>query len=269
MAPRRWRAPRRILLPPLLAKATCGPSGTARTDHRPQLHTGAMHKCVYFKEVFWNYSALRCSSRSSRCGSGCNVQVAGGQRPPTLGLLWWIYTYDAFDSSDTTQVEKFIGLGKDPMKAPVPEAPQDDQQKISGKSARGRTSRGRSYATSRHYMLFNIARAEPHLRRRSSTATASCWVILPCGDARDCWLEGGFTAKNALLRHPHRGRSALRVPFPSTGSSPPIVGTISSRTWRVSLTVYTACSRARLSLILGRAVSRLSVCMHLLSSRNI
>ena len=218
-----------------------------------ELHTGAMHKCVYFKEVFWNYlCAAMLEPLLSIVDRDATSKSLAANVLQLFGLLWWIYNlHDAFDSSDTTQVEKFIGLGKDPTKAPkCLKLPQDDQQKNKRKERARKDIAGKVVRDlALYYMLFNIACAELGIFARRQVVHSYCvvilWVILHHAATRaTVWLEGGFTAKNYLLT----------LCSPSVTLQPfeyclPFDGVESLDSWNdfvkdtcgVSLTVYTAC----------------------------
>ena len=98
-----------------------------------ELHMGAMHKCVYFKEVFWNYlCAAMLEPLLSIVDQDATSKSLVANILQLFGLLWWIYNlHDAFDCSDTTQVDKYIGFGEDATLQPFEYClPFDEVEKL-------------------------------------------------------------------------------------------------------------------------------------------
>ena len=97
------------------------------------LRMGPMHKCVYFKEVFWNYlCAAMLEPLLSIVDQDATSKSLAANGLQLFGLLWWIYNlHDAFDCSDTTQVDKYIGFGEDATLQPFEYClPFDEVEKL-------------------------------------------------------------------------------------------------------------------------------------------
>ena len=213
------------------------------------LHMGAMHKCVYFKEVFWNYlCAAMLEPLLSIVDQDATSKSLVANGLQLFGLLWWIYNlHDAFDSSDTTQVHKFLnsGLGFDWLKLP-----QDDQQKEKRKERARKDLAGKVVRDlALYYMVLNIACAELGIFTRRQVVHSYCvvifWVFLHHAATRaTVWLEGGFTAKNYLLTlcSPSVTLQPFEycLPFDEV-EKPQAWHEFVKDTCGVSLTVYTAC----------------------------
>ena len=234
-----------------------GRTAEGRKTIECELHTGAMHKCVYFKEVFWNYlCAAMLEPLLSIVDQDATSKSLVANVLQLFGLLWWIYNlHDAFDCSDTTQVEKFIGFGQDP-KTEVPawlKLPQDDQQKDKRKERARKDLAGKVVRDlALYYMLLNIACAELGIFARRQVVHSYCvvifWVILHHAATRaTVWLKGGFTAKNYLLTL--CSPSVTLMPFEYCLPFDDVEKLKDVKDWQdfvketcgVSLTVYTAC----------------------------
>ena len=168
------------------------------------LHMGAMHKCVYFKEVFWNYlCAAMLEPLLSIVDQDATSKSLVANVLQLFGLLWWVYNlHDAFDSSDTTQVHKYLACGSpgiDWLKLPQDDQQEDKRKERARKDLAGKVVRDLAL----YYMVLNIACAELGIFARRQVVHSYCvvifWVFLHHAATRaTVWLKGGFTAMNYL-----------------------------------------------------------------------